>query len=245
MKRPSSIQLLACLCATIALVPVYSASSLEGDRVAVIGKATSAETSDIQTRVENFARHIYPHGVPYLEAKRLGVEALPTLEELLRDTSQVEFWTTIVETMGFIGDSSSVKPLVDFVENRFEGDVNIREFSALLSVNGALGFIAGNGSSAAIEYLSRGCYVKTWMARDLKWHYGKYSGGKLALLLTRIAVNGLSCSGTDTAKSTLLELKEHPENESTASALSSNIREGLERIDRIQKEGADSVFGAQ
>jgi len=270
MKRPSRIQLLTCLCAGVALVPgfvfalmptcgftdavrttapsqdvVHFAWSPDSRRAAVTVKANSEEASDIQTRVETFVRHRYSHGVPYLRAKELGAEALPILEAMLRDTSETEYWDTIVMTMGFIGDSSSVGTLVDFLENRFDGEVTLRQFGALLSVNNALGNIAGNGSLHALDYLSTACYVKIWLAKGLKWHYRHYSGERLAVLLAKLGANGLSISGTNRAREILLSLQKHPESARSASALRPNIEEGLERIDRIQKEGALKVFGRQ
>jgi hypothetical protein len=180
-----------------------------------------------------------------LKARELGAEAPPTLEAMLRDTSETEYWDVIVTTMGFIGDSSCVGTLVDFLENRFKGEVNSWQLGALLSAISALGHIAGNGSSSALEYLSRACYVRTWEAKALKWHFRKYSGERLAILLAKIGVNGLSVSGTDRARHILLDLQSHPESAKSAAALKSNIKEGLERIDRIQKEGAVKVFGGQ
>jgi len=270
VKRLSRIQLLTCLCAAIALVPGVSSAlmcggglvdavsstslhqhfthpvwSADGKGGAVTGKANSEQASDIRTRVDDFVHRRYIHGVPYLKAKKLGSEALPTLEAMLRDTSETEHWDIIVTTMGYIGDSSSVVTLVDFIENRFKGEVNSWQCVALLSSIGALGHIAGNGSSSALEYLSKACYVKTWEAKALKWHFRKYSGERLAIVLAKFGVNGLSKSGTERARELLLNLERHPESAKSESALKPNIEEGLQRIDRIQKEGALKVFEKQ
>ena len=87
--------------------------------------------------------------------------------------------------------------------------------------------------------------MKIWLAKGLKWHYRHYSGERLAVLLAKLGANGLSISGTNRAREILLSLQKHPESARSASALRPNIEEGLERIDRIQKEGALKVFGRQ
>jgi hypothetical protein len=217
---------------------------MNGNGGAISRKSNPGEAADIRTRVEKFVHRKY-NAVPYLKSKALGSEAVPILQAMLRDTSETANWATIIMALGFIGDSSSVGPFIDFLENRFDGDVNLNQFGALLTVLDALGFIANNGSVAALEYLSNACYVKTWMAKDLKWHFRHYSGESLDILLAKIGVNGLSYSGTDKAREILLSLEENPESAKSGVELKPNIEEGLERIDRIQKEGVTRVFRAQ
>jgi hypothetical protein len=108
-----------------------------------------------------------------------------------------------------------------------------------------MGHIAGNGSVRALDYLAKACYVKTWLTKELKWHYRNYSEEKLAILLAKIGVNGLSFSGADRAREILTNLQKNPESTKSAIALKYNIEEGLERIQRLQKEGAVNVFGGQ
>jgi hypothetical protein len=205
----------------------------------------SHEPKNLQSRVEEFVHARYFHGVPYFEAKKLDIKALPILKAMLEDTLQVEYWPTIIMTIGFIGEDSTVDILVDFIENRFEGEVSVNQFGALLTVNCALGHIASGGSERALEYLAKACYVKRWLAKELKWYYGNYSGEKLAILLAKIGVNGLSFSGTDRAKEILNDLQKNPESAKSAIDLKYNIEEGLVRIRRLQEEGTMNFFGGQ
>jgi hypothetical protein len=221
-----------------------SAWPTNGNGGAISRKSNPGEAADIRTRVEKFVHRKY-NAVPYLKSKALGSEAVPILQAMLRDTSETANWATIIMALGFIGDSSSVGPFIDFLENRFEGGVNIGQLNALLNVLDALGFIANNGSSSALGYLSKACYVKTWMDEDLKWHFRNYSGERLAILLAQEGVMGLSYSGTDKAKEILLSLQKHPESEKSGAELAPQIRQGLKQVDRIQKEGVTRVFRAQ
>jgi hypothetical protein len=204
---------------------------------------SSPTGADVRQRVEAFAHKRYTHGVPYLEARALGTEALPILKAMLADVREEEYWPTIVTIMGFIGDPGSTDDLVGFLENRFAGEVTLNQFRALLLVNGALGHIAGNGGVRALEYLAQGARASTWLAKDLKWSYRHHAGEDLAVLLAKIAVNGLSFSGTERAREILSELQRNPESARTGLALKSNIEEGLPRIERLQREGAARVFG--
>lgn len=192
--------------------------------------------------VERFVHQQYIHGVPYRAAKQLGPTALPHLERMLQDQSEEEHWAKIVTIIGFIGNIRSAEPLIIFLEDRFKGEVTIHQFRALLMVNEALGHVARNGSQVAFEHLMSGCNIDMWIKKGIKWRYANYYGERLAILLAKVSVNGLSHSGMDEAKEILLGLKAKPESDKAAIALHWNIEEGLERIDRIRNEGATAVF---
>ena len=204
-----------------------------------------SEEAEISRTVRSFVHQRYIEGVPYLRARALGEQAVPVLQEMLADPLEEEFWPTIVITMGFIGDDRAVDALIDFLENRFDQEVSLNQFRALLVVNSALGHIAGQGSVRALDYLVESCYVATWLEKSLRWSYGKYSGERLAVLLAKIGVNGLSFTGTERAHRILSDLKARPESERYASALEPNIEEGLVWLERIRTEGRDRVFGEQ
>jgi hypothetical protein len=204
-----------------------------------------SEEVAISRAVRSFVHQRYIEGVPYLKARALGAQAIPILQGLLADPLEEEFWPTIVMTMGFIGDEAAVDALIDFLENRFEREVSIDQFRALLVVNSALGHIAGEGSARALDYLAESCYVGTWQEKNLRWSYGTYSGERLAVLLAKIGVNGLSFSGTERAHQIMSDLQLRPEAAKYASALEPNIEEGLVRLERIRTEGRDRVFGGQ
>jgi hypothetical protein len=208
-----------------------------------VGGSTPSQADDLELRVRDFVHQRYVHGVPYGGARELGPEAVPILEAMLDDPTEEEFLPTIVMTIGFIGEESSLAALVDFLENRHHGEVSIHQFRALLAVNSAMGHIAGRGSALAFDYLARGCRSATWREKELAWSYQHWSGEGLAILLSKISVNGLSFTGTERAEEILLDLRENPESPASAAALLPNIDEGLVRIQRIRESGPEEVFG--
>ena len=77
-----------------------------------------AQDQDIRA----FVQQIYYQGVPYAEANAYGADAVPTLLEMLVDSTQADYWANVVVTLCIIGDERAVQPVIDFIESGAEGE---------------------------------------------------------------------------------------------------------------------------
>ena len=141
--------------------------------------------------------------------------------------------------LGIIGDSSATQPLIDFLEKRFTGEVDRPAFNALLQVNQALGFLARDPESKALDYLKEGSSPQVW-SRRVSWKFGSVSERERDLLLTQLAINGLGITGSQAALAQLERLRDEPSKDQYL--IQDNIREGLKLARRIMERGYEEVF---
>jgi hypothetical protein len=103
MKR---FYLYCLLCASLAL-PAYGLSMSLQQRAQT---ATDPET------VRAFVRQTYIAGIPFKEVQGMSPDvALPVLITMLDDSRDAQYWANIVVTLGMLGDSRAVAPLIDFI----------------------------------------------------------------------------------------------------------------------------------
>ena len=226
------------------------------------GKVGQAPSRAYEDRVKEFVRQEYVHGIPYDKARSLGPAAIPILESMLSDSKEQAAWPNIVTTLGYVGNESSTEHLIDFLENRFQEEINPNQFRALLLAPPALGHLAQRGDRKAYSYLQELAAEGLTGKRKFKWRFGSYSGEVLSLQMAEVAVNGIAVTGTSDARAFLLRVedslkgdeREPPSSllpwtsdapmEEADTALKGNIDQGLALIDRIQNEGASKVFSS-
>lgn len=198
---------------------------------------TASSRPEPTERVESFVKSSFDHGVPYSEARALGIASLPTLRQWLREDERRPHWGTIVSTIGYLGEPNDFSVLRDFVMTRFTGEVDEPTFRSILTSMYAIGHIAAR-SKEATEFLKAGTNPSFY--RELEWSYRSHKDAGLGVLLSKLAINGLSLSGRPEAEQTLRGLEKDPYDDTQLS----NIREGLKRLREIKVRGRDGYLEA-
>jgi hypothetical protein len=150
---------------------------------------------------------------------------------MLRDEDQKSWWSNIVTTIGYIGHCTGYDTLRSFTWDRFEGEVDLETFQALIAAQGVLGHIAAFDCARALEEIETGVDPRSW--NGLPWKYRNWEGRKLAVLWSKLSINALSYTGKEGSASVLARLQEHPYAESQRS----NIEEGISRNEMIKSVG--------
>lgn len=196
-------------------------------------RADASDASSRESTLVAFVHGSWEHGIPYTEARTFVAE-LPRLRAWLKADSMRSSWATIVIMIGYIGQPEDFNTLKDFLENRFTGEVDDPAFQAGISSVAVLGHIAIS-SKPAMSYLKSG--TNPAFFRHVRWTYGAPSK-ELHLLLSKLAINALSSTGTAEAEKVLVELLKKPYDD----AQHYNITEGIERNRRIMVVGRETYF---
>jgi hypothetical protein len=182
----------------------------------------------------------YTHGVPYEDAHALGESALPQLEAMLHDPLMKPHWSTIVTTIAYVGKARSFQVLKDFMWKRFEGTVDDTTWRALLNTPNVMGVIPDGPGAAVSSYLEKGTNPAFW--DGLPWK-DSYHGphGDLGIMLSKVSINGLACTGTKHAATALAALKTKPYSPRQLP----NIVEGLSINEEVAKRGVVAYMRAR
>ena len=200
------------------------------------GSSGPTQRSELEERLEAYFSQEFIHGVPYQEAHDFGHEALPTLGRFLLDEPHRSARPYIAAAIAFIGAPESYVILRRFLWEEFEGEVDVHTFRALLATPSLMGTIH---RKEAVDDLILGVNPSHW--KTIKWTFGHHRGDDLQLLLSKVAINGLSYTGSPQARSVLEQLKKKPYSERQAS----NIKEGLERHAKIASKGLPEYMRSQ
>jgi hypothetical protein len=202
-------------------------------------RANTQTDDPVKAKVDELVRKHYMDGIQYVQANALGSEAVPYLVEMLNNPADKQFWVNIIVTLGFIEKSSSLDPLISFLQNA-EGEVDGFTFRALLSVPFAVGCIASNGDSRALDFLTEMAHTPPTATR--RWSFGSQ---RIDHLLAEQSVTGLAVSGRAEAREELLKLKNDLKNRKglpDQESLMESIDDGLGTMDRIVNEGRARIF---
>lgn len=197
-----------------------------------------------QMNVEEFVRVRYKHGLPFQEATKFGRSSVPVLLRMLADDKERPYWANIVLTLGIIGDDSAIDPLINFLEKRFEGEVDLDTLNALLTVMPALGHAAYKGNVRALNYLLTNHTIEKLAAKRINWRFQKYSGDTLDILLSKMLIRGLAVSAKQSAKDLLVKMQTDPAPEYVRlrQQCNSNISEGIDLHQRLLRDGPVATF---
>ena len=191
----------------------------------------------VKAKADNLIHQHYFKGIPYFEAHSLGHDAVPYLLSLLQNSNEKEFWVNIIVTLGFIESNEAFDPLVLFLEET-EGEVDVQTFKALLSIPFAIGCIASSSDSEALNYLIS--IASFPVGGTFRW---SFKGQNIDLLLSQEALTGLAVSGRPEAKKFLLDFKQETEsNTKKNEVFVDTVNQGLEIMNRIEREGRSHIF---
>jgi hypothetical protein len=177
---------------------------------------------------------VHRHGLPWAATRRLGLEALPALDEILFDPAQKSFWANAVGTIGLIAEPQGAPFLLSFLA-RAEGDLDPQHFRALCQVPTALGHLARNGSDLAwvtLSAMARGEYSLPSI------RYGNTSDDTVRALFVDLSIVALGVAGTPDAKALL----QHLESVNELPSLVDEFEFALDIHSRIRLRGAAAAF---
>lgn len=212
-----------------------------GILVALVAMGALFTTAEAQTKkkdLQAFVTSDFIRGVPYQEAQSYGKAALPELHDMLQDKSLENYWPNVVGVIAYIGDASSVDPLMRFLDD-LEGEVSPRAFQAALQVMPALGFISNESAAAkalgtVIDYSAE----EYWRTAEFGFTYGAYQNEMLGEVFARMAIMGLGISGQPEALAHLNQMQ----TASLRSDWEDNVREAIATNQTIQQNGLNSIF---
>jgi len=203
----------------------------------VAGIASADERPDARALVTRWG----VHGIPYAEAKALGVQAIPELVSMLKEPTMEEHWTKVVWVLGCIGDSSATGPLIEFLK-RLQGEISVEEFRAALAVLPSLGHLARGGDAVALETLTNFTRPGAWQEAGLGFSYARYRGDALGEVLGRTAIQGLGIAGTPPAFAVLDSMNQSAD---LRPDWRDNVEEAMQLNMRVAQMGADRAFAEE
>jgi len=201
------------------------------------GTATPAQAQHTVRDVRAFVTTLYYEGLPYGEAKSYGPGVLPQLYDMLADDELQPYWANIVGMIGYLGEPSSIQPLLDFV-HRQKGEISVNQFRAVLQVLPAIGHISQTGDVDALDTSVRYTERDSWQKESLQFSYGRYHDTALSEVLGRMAILGLGISGTPKAMAYLASMQSG----NLRRGWVDNVAEAIALNQRVSTEGASHVF---
>lgn len=223
MRSPRKVLITGILAVSMAVASAGLAMGATGD------------ASDLRA----FITRQYVHGVPYRDARAFGPQAVPELVSMLEDPLLEPHWSTVVFTLGAIGDPSAVQPLQSFLKHQ-RGELSQGAFRAMLAVPPALGIIANGGDPAAFSTLVRLTKQGRSTKGDIRGSYLRYRGTAMKEVLGRMAIQGLGLTGTAEASRVLDAMR-------TSRKLRPDWRDNVAEANalavRVQREGLDQILG--
>lgn len=191
--------------------------------------------------LKTFVTREYIHGLPYDEAKLYGVTAVPALLLMLNNPDFERFWGNIVAAIGYIGNPSATKPLLEFIQSQ-EGEISVDRFRAVLSAFQALGHIAQSGDRLALTELANYNNLNSWKEKKLAFSYGIYKREALSEVLSRQAIQGLGISGRPEAYRILSEMSKRKD---LRKDWIDNVNDAMSLNEKVKMYGARKLFGKE
>ncbi len=127
------------------------------------------ESNATHMDVKDFVRRVFIQGVPYNSASKYNVSDVPVLLGMLRDPANEQHWSNIVVTLGIIGDTSVVAPLISFIESdEGEDALTDEHYKAKASAVMSLGYVINKtGNPQALTYLRESLDPQAWTKRGV------------------------------------------------------------------------------
>jgi hypothetical protein len=162
---------------------------------------------------------------------------------MLDDPAEAEYHANIVMALGISGDPQVYPALIRFHERRPEGEVDSAEYRARRALPLAMGHLA-QSDPRAFEFLLEAARAEGPGSAP-RWSYLYLRDEKLAGILRRAAIRGVAMSGRTEAAAALEELEARARDDPAATEeLRTHIHEARGFCERVTREGADRVFGA-
>jgi hypothetical protein len=118
-------------------------------------QAASSTQASSRQNVEQVIRRHYTSGLPYAEIKRLGPGAFATLQRMLRDPAEQDYWPNAAGAIGIVGGPAAAEVLIGFIDGSRGQALEPAAYRAALTAVVALGYVANAGDSEAMDFLAR------------------------------------------------------------------------------------------
>lgn len=205
-------------------------------------KSEAGETSRLHgstsAQVEAILSPTHAHGLRFDTLASLSEAVLPQLARALNDPSEKQRWLNALTAIGVIGGARSQSVIEEFIWGRFKGELDIDTFRAMMIAVEALGWSKSGPTTEALKQLTDGTNPEHW--RSLPWtHTIAGSPDYARVILSEVAINGLSYTGTASAESTLISLSRSPHHRRQVG----NIEEGLIRNRAVRERGLRACWG--
>jgi hypothetical protein len=206
----------------------------------------SAAVHDELPDIEEFVRQIYFHGVPFEDASQYGPDVIPILEQMLQDPAEMEYWGTIVVTIGMIGEPEGTEPLIDFITRTGGEELTREEYAARTAAVMSLGYIVNqSGDEQALDFLIEAARPGWWEGEAAPAPFHAAAEEAENDLATH-AILGLALAATEEAIEALEALQEPADDEPRLrefqAAASGVIAEALSEAQRIREVGLEEYY---
>lgn len=221
---------------------------LLGAAALLLALAPAETTAQEQQDIRDFVHQIYYQGVPYEEANAYDPEVVPTLLEMLNDTTETTYWANIAVTLAIIGDERAVDPLIAFIESGAEGTVDDAVYRAKSSAVMALGYLINKtGNQAALDYLVASLNPEVWETQRDVGFRGEFqaSTDERDANLSTMAMLGLALSGRPEAAEALRNVPTPRFGEGMQAQVTSVRDAALEALQEIQDKGLEGYYEDQ
>ena len=199
--------------------------------------------------VEDFvSREYFSHGLPLADAANYEEADVDILLKMLNDPGQVKNHEKIALTLGMIGSTRAVDPLISYIRNGIQpgaGDIPRLEYKGLVGATLALGYLANlNGSETALMFLLEST------SPDFGMQGSPTSSPESAALrrkLARYAITALGFSANTNAVTYLQSLLNEKggqtkEMKSFVNEFDDIIRHSLELNDEVTRDGLVNYY---
>jgi len=166
---------------------------------------------------------------------------------MLDDAREAPYWANIVVTLGMLGDTRAVAPLIRFIARSEEGqELTTAQSVAKTSAVMSLGYIVNKtGMGDAFTFLAEGVDPQVWENRDIRWSSAFYPSAKERnTQLATMSILGLAISGRPEAGKILRELQVPVDQRSTdvrqrLPGIESVVEAALKEHAKISREGLE------
>jgi len=141
-------------------------------------------------------------GIPYASARQVEASEVGGLAALLLDREREDDHARALRLLGISAHPGSFEALAAFAGSPPEGVVSAASFNARVALRHAFGYLAHQDDRALRWLLDQ---VEPERQDLPSWSYVSYRGPRLARLLRRAALRGLSLSGRPEARAVLVD----------------------------------------
>lgn len=153
--------------------------------------------------ITEFATRVFPHGVPYDEARQYSSADLDQIIPWLSQNERTAHWGNVVAIIGIVADSRSSQILRDFIMRSGSGILSNVDYQSRFSAIVHLGYVVnGSGDVAARRFLEDRAIPSAWAGLPWRASYHASDNERNSDLATAAAL-GLGLIGDGQAASAL------------------------------------------
>lgn len=203
----------------------------------------NGQPAAVPVDVVDFVTRVYPHGVPYEQAIRYSGNDVTVLLDMLDDNRYAQYRSNIVSTLGFIGSSRAVLPLVYFIQVG-SGVIDAEQYRAKAAAIISLGYLINrNANATALDYLKGGIEPNVWSKRKIRWTTAFFPDETSRNIeLAKQSLIALGLSGHPEATAILREQQSRPQQRSAAALSDNLLDELLKANEEIARDGLGEYY---